>query len=131
MYHDYLLFLLSIYAKEEPSSANDESMETTETYVAEEDIEIEDKKIIIELQEKVPPQENGRKRKAVLEKCDAENGFQPQMDEDQAFLWSLLPTMKELNREDNFQFRIDVMQLLQKYKMQSRMQELQSSLNNR
>lgn len=139
MYHDYLLFLLHNCEKEETSSPFcDESMEATELYTEEEDIEIDDKKqITVEIPAN-KSQSKSRKRKAI---SDDENGIESNasescsssfkvIDEDEAFLWSLLPTMKTLNRDDNFQFRIEIMQILQKYKMHSKMQELQSSLNN-
>lgn len=114
-------------------------MELTDAYIDDTEIETDDKKILIEVQEKQPtpppiPQ-TSKKRKVVIETdnlaSSSSNGLQSPINEDQAFLWSLLPTMKKLNREDNFQFRIEVMQLLQKYKMQSRVQELESCLNNR
>lgn len=133
MYHEFLLFLLSNYEKEETSSTCDESMEAPDSYPAEEEVEIDDKKQIII--EEHRPQLIPRKRKAAP--IELENGAESPsgsgfhvVDEDEAFLWSLLPAMKKLNRDDNFQFRIEVMQLLQKYKMQSKMQELQSSLNS-
>lgn len=140
MYHDHLTFLFSNHQREETSSSTNydenESMEaTSESYTEEEEVEIDDKQqIIVE----VPERLQTRKRKA---NNTTENGVEcvsvsascssavKAIDEDEAFLWSLLPSMRKLTRDHNFQFRIEVMQLLQKYKLQTQMQKLQSSFN--
>lgn len=139
MYHDYLLFLLANYEKEETSSTCDESMEASESLPDEDDEEAEideRKQHAVEVVE-IKSHPVARKRKAA--RIEPENGVESasasgsglqMVCEDEAFLWSLLPTMKKLSRDDSFQFRIEVMHLLQKYQMQSKMRELQSSLNN-
>lgn len=136
MYHDYLLFLLANYEKEETSSTCDESMEASESFPADEEVEIDEKKHIVGVLEN-KPHPVARKRKAApvepengVDSASASGSGLQMVGEDEAFLWSLLPTMKKLSRDDCFQFRIEVMQLLQKYKMQSKMRELQSSLNS-
>ncbi|CAH2003415.1 unnamed protein product [Acanthoscelides obtectus] len=42
------------------------------------------------------------------------------IDDDRAFMISLLPSVKQLNDEDRFDFRIEVMQLLRRFKNRSR-----------
>lgn len=48
------------------------------------------------------------------------------VDDDRAFMMSLLPTVKKLNDDDKFEFRIEVMQLLRSFKNR----RLSTSLSN-
>ncbi|CAG9822167.1 unnamed protein product [Phaedon cochleariae] len=50
------------------------------------------------------------------QKVKEETNTKENVDDDMAFFSSLLPTVKSLTNDDKLQFRIDVLQLLRKYK---------------
>lgn len=66
--------------------------------------------------------------KALIRALQTPQPHQP--DEDEAFFWSLLPSVRTMTQDDKLQFRVDVLQLIQRCKNKRRYTESVTSPSN-
>lgn len=138
IYSDNLQFLLKTVTPAE----TDSSIQITESQVDSEDRPEVQQSSTSHLDQSIPSpstststqsRKTGTKRlntvdAEILKALQATNNAESELlDDDRAFLMSLLPTVKQLNGEDRFDFRIEVMQMLRRFKSRRLSESLSTS----
>lgn len=116
VYHNYLLFLYPTVKKERILSSFAE--DTEEGYDVGEP-KTEYRPISHERETRRTRKRNMDETAIKAPEATRAVSQQKEADEDESFFLSLLPSVRGLNQDDKLQFRVEVIQLLQKFKRQA------------
>lgn len=133
MYHENLLFLLSILEKDETIASYDDGSQEYDESGELPNMENNEQEQLTKSRETFLKSthnlkgSNAKRRKcedvdrALIEALEKSNTpSHPPLDEDEAFFASLLPSVRRFNEEEKLQFRLEIIQVIQKIKKQSR-----------